>query len=210
MAFALRSGAGRGLATWLAVLLVAWAVWVAWPRCMVKVRSEVTGKTYVVKNLPDAQAVADRLATLEVRLNEFLAKAEAYAPGDPRLANIRRRWSGTLSEIVYDPEVAYSLGKDTVSLCVRNKGTGGLEPENTSMFVLLHELAHVATDEYGHTDRFWANMQLLLEIAEAVGMYRYEDFEAEGTEYCGRRLLKSPLTCVKNKGCASALAGLKN
>lgn len=196
------------LLAWVSLAAVAWAVYQAWPRCMVRVHSAVTGKEYSVKNLPDAQLVADRLAVLETRMRDFLDRAEAYAPGDPRLANIRARWDGTLSEIMYDPEVAYSMGKDSVAVCVRNPEDGRLEPVNTSMFVLLHELAHVATDKYGHTPEFWANMRLLLELAEVTGMYTYQDFEAEQTTYCGRKLELSPLACVKTGACSSELRGL--
>jgi hypothetical protein len=190
--------------TVVAVALVAWALYAAWPRAMVRRVSAVTGKAYLVKNMPGAQGVADRLAVLEMRIADFVRRAETYAPGDPRLANIRRRWNGTLAEAPVDAEVAYSVGKGAISVCVRRPG-GGLEPENTSMFVLLHELGHVATDSYGHRPEFWANMKFLLEVAEAVGSYAYENFEHGDRSYCGRALTTSPLSCVKNRECASEL-----
>ena len=194
----------RALLAWLALAVVGLALYVAWPKRMTRVRSEVTGKWYRVKNLPDAQAVADRLASMEIRLDTFLQKAEAYAPGDPRLANIRARWNGTLAETLHDAEIAYSLGKDAISVCVRGQG-GALESENTAMFVLMHELAHVATDTYGHAPEFWANMKLLLELAEVTGAYVYQDFDADRVSYCGRPLAMSPLTCVKKGACSSEL-----
>lgn len=192
------------MGSWVVVVIMCVVLYVAWPRRMTWVKSDVTGKMYRVKNMPDAPAVADRLASLERRVTQFLRDADRYAPGDVRIRNIMRRWNGTLEETRHDPEVAYSLGKDAIALCVRNPD-GSLEAENTSMFVLLHELAHVATDEYGHTPSFWANMKLLLELAEATGFYKYEDFDAEGTSYCGRRLNTSPLTCVKTGECRSLL-----
>lgn len=185
---------------------VAWALREAWPRTASWVRSELTGKSYRVRNEPGAGAVADRLAFLELRLHDFLRRAARYAPGDPRLANIASRWDGTLSETPDDADVAFSVAKDAVSVCVRRPG-GGLEPENSSMFVLLHELAHVATDDYGHPPVYWANFRFLLELAERTGAYTYEDFEATPTTYCGRRLAASPLTCVKRGGCDSELPG---
>ena len=194
----------RVLLGWMALALAGLALYVAWPKRMTRVRSDLTGKWYKVKNLPDARAVADRLAGMEIRLNTFLRKAEAYAPGDPRLANIRARWNGTLAETLNDAEIAYSLGKDAISVCVRGSD-GTLESENTAMFVLLHELAHVATDTYGHAPEFWANMKLLLELAEATGTYVYQDFDTERVTYCGRPLAVSPLTCVKKGACSSEL-----
>lgn len=199
----------RILAVVVAMVLAAWAAWIAWPRTRLLVRSELTGKAYAVRNDGGAQAVADRLAALEVRIREFLDRAEALAPGDPRLRNIRERWDGTLAETAEtDVEVAYSVDKVAISLCVR-RANGALEPENTSMFVLLHELGHVATDTYGHRRVFWANMRFLLELAEATGSYVYEDFDSVSTSYCGTPLRDSPLTCVKNRACASELAASK-
>ena len=188
----------------LALAMAAWAVWVAWPRKLVRVGGGGAGKEYVVRNEDGAAAVAERLAALEVRVREFLDRAEAYAPGDPRLLAIRARWDGTLSETPADADVAFSLDKGSISLCVR-RADGSLEPENSSMFVLLHELGHVATDSYGHKPEFWANAKFLLELADATGSYAYQDFDAVQTSYCGTRLRDSPLTCVKNRACASEL-----
>lgn len=198
-----------GPVAWVAIAIVLWALWQAWPKRMTWVRSDLTGKMYKVKNVPDAQMVADRLAALELRLVKFLEDAEARAPGDARLANIRKRWDGTLSEVEHDRDVAYSLGKDSVAVCVRSSSQGALESENTSMFVLLHELAHVATDKYGHDTTFWDNMKFLLEVAEATGFYTYQDFEATSASYCGRPLESSPLTCVKTGACTSSLGASK-
>ena len=194
----------RALTAWLAMGLVGLALYVAWPRRMVYVHSHVTGKAYLVKNLPHSQAAADRLATMELRVRDFLHKAEALAPGDPRLHNIRMKWNGTLAETQVDKDVAYSIGKNAISVCVRSPD-GQLDSENTAMYVLLHELAHVASDKYGHTDRFWLNMKFLLELAERTGAYTYEDFENTETSYCGLPLKSSLLSCVKKATCKSEL-----
>lgn len=192
------------LAAGLALLLALWALWVAWPRKLVAVRADITGKEYMVRNEDGGAGVAERLAALETRIHDFLDRAEQYAPGDARLRNIRQRWNGTLAETPIDSDVAFSMDKGSISLCVR-RPDGSLEPENTSMFVLLHELGHVATDTYGHKPEFWANMKFLLELADVTGSYVYQDFDSENTSYCGTRLRDSPLTCVKNRACASEL-----
>lgn len=194
----------RRLAIAVAVAGVAYGLYTAWPRRMNWVLSTLTGKKYKVKNQPGSQEVADRLAFMELRIRDFLYKANKYAPGDPVLANISKRWSGSLAETLKDEDVAYSVGKDTISVCVRAPN-GSLESENTCMFVLIHELAHVATDSYGHHPEFWINMKFLLELAEATGVYRYQDFDKKQVSYCGRQLAGSPLSCIKNGQCESEL-----
>lgn len=189
---------------WSAVVVALWGVYTAWPGTMVHVHSQLTGKKYKVRNVKGAKLVADRLASLELRLRKFLNEAERHASGDHRLRNIRERWNGTLAEISDDTDVAYSMGKDAISVCVRSHD-GTLESENTAMYILLHELAHVATDTYGHKPEFWSNMRFLLELAEVTGTYAYQDFDAMAVTYCGRPLSGSPLTCVKNGQCASEL-----
>lgn len=189
--------------TFLVVALVA-ALLVMRPSDMVYVRSSLTGKEYAVKKAPDAQAMADRLAELEHRLRRLLDGSAALTPGDTRLNTIRRQWDGTLSEVQVAGEVAFSVDKSSISVCLRDS-QGRIEDLNTSMFVLLHELAHVATADYGHSRQFWDNMQFLLEVAEALGLYVYENYDAAATTFCGHPVGASPLTCVKTGGCKSQL-----
>ena len=181
------------------------AVVALWPRRLVWTPATAYGgKEYRVKPLPDCGMAANRLGELESMLRRFLAAAELLAPGDPRLQNIADRWNGTLAETPGGSDIAYSIGKDSVYVCVRG-ASGQLDDINTCMFVLLHEIAHIATDSWGHTDDFWDNMKFLLELAEKTGTYTYQDFDASHVTYCGRKLGGSPLKCVKEGTCASTL-----
>lgn len=186
------------------VLLLLGAAWVLLqPSDMQEVRAR-GGKAYSVRRAPDAQAVADRLAELEAALHRLLREGQALVPGDPRLRAIRDRWDGTLSEVEAADEVAFSVDKSSVHVCLRDSA-GRLEGRNACMFVLIHELAHVATHDYGHSPEFWDNMRFLLELAERLGLYAYEDYDSSRTTFCGQPLGSSPLTCVKDRSCASML-----
>lgn len=167
-----------------------------------RVRSRVNGKLYAVLDKPDAQEAADMLARLETALDDFVAQHDYLR--DPRIQNILDRWkpstSGKLTEIA--SEAAYSLNKRKVFVCLRGPD-GSLEPYNNSMYVLLHELGHIASDDFGHTPVFWANFRYLLELAERSGTYTYAD-HADST-YCGHPLGENAMRCVHEKRCASAL-----
>ena len=47
---------------------------------------------------------------------------------------------------------------------------------NTMTFVLVHELAHIASSTNHHNDEFKANFRKLLDLAIESGVYRYQDF----------------------------------
>lgn len=200
------SGIVDGKRQFIFLLVTAACILVIFGReSMIWKKARGTGAAYYVKNLPDAQAAADHLAYLDETITTFLDRALIKEPKDPRLQRIVERWSKTLSEVPDNADnVAYSLGKNSIYICVREKD-GKLANTNTSIFVLLHELAHVATDSYGHTKEFWRNMKYLVELAEEVGVYTYID-HTEGVEtLCGRVLGTNPLTCVKNKKCPSEI-----
>ena len=163
------------------------------------------GTAFWVKRAPGQELVADRLSLLTRSLKTLLDAADDAYPGDPRIANVRARWNGRLGETENYGDVAFSLNKNDVYVCLRSTTTGLLEDVNTSMYVLLHEIAHVATDTYGHPPEFWLNFRWFLEVAEQLGMYTYSDFDAVQTTYCGHTLGNNVLRCVKHKTCSSLL-----
>ena len=77
------------------------------------------------------------------------------------------------------------------------KSIDDFEDINMLMFVAIHELAHIATDEEGHTDAFWENMKFLLEEGINIGIYIQQDFTQNPEEYCGMMVTSSPLDEAK-------------
>lgn len=178
----------------VAIACLLWA-----PRDMVSING------VLVKNRPGKENVAALLKQLRTRLHAFVAAAARAVPQDPRIRRIQARWSGDLAELSDGgSSLAYSLNKDSIYVCIRAPD-GSLPDPNAAMFVLLHELAHVACVSYGHTPEFWETMKYLLELAHALGFYTYVDHGATPTTLCGHVLGPSPLTCVRDKTCASAL-----
>lgn len=176
-----------------------------WPSRMTFVRAS-NGQVYNVRSEPGAAKIADRLAALQDVAARFLSEASRKYQGEARavVERIRQKWDGTLSEIPGNDEVAYSLDKNSVAICVRAPG-GGIETLNRSVFVLLHEFAHIATADTGHTPEFWRNMKILLEMAHALGVYKDDLHQPEST-YCGHPLGQSPMTCVRQRTCTSAIS----
>jgi len=56
---------------------------------------------------------------------------------------------------------------------------------NSAMFVLIHELAHMSVEEYGHTPLFWENFKKLKQIFAENGIYSPQGMR----QYCGDRIV---------------------
>lgn len=96
---------------------------------------------------------------------------------------------------------SYTENKKHLVLCLRkkqadNNGLYNLHDINTMMFVVIHELAHMMNNGFGHTDGprgFWALFRFMLENAVEAGIYIPVDYSKHPIVYCGLLLSYNPL-----------------
>lgn len=93
---------------------------------------------------------------------------------------------------------SYTQDKKTLILCLRKKeknesGQNELHDINTVMFVVIHELAHMANGQWGHGTNFWILFKFMLENAVECGIYKPVDYKRYPIVYCGLKLNFSPL-----------------
>lgn len=162
------------------------------------VTSSVDGARYLVRRAEDSQEAADTLAHINARVQRLLARLEAAAPDDDRTRALRERYNpAALSEGGHNSGyTSYSVNKgEKIVMCLRSRGgpdeNGDIERFNTLMYVALHELAHLVTDEVGHTAAFWENFRWLLAEAGEAGVYTPVDYSREPEEYCGISITSS-------------------
>lgn len=90
---------------------------------------------------------------------------------------------------------------DQISFCLRDKNTNfkTFHDINSIQFVVLHELAHIGCDEYGHTDNYWKTFGFLLHEAYDAGIYQPVDYSnpEHRMNYCGIDVTVNPFF-VKN------------
>ena len=122
-----------------------------------------------------------KLRELRTKLDRTLTSP--MLAGSTTLAHIRQRWSGILREASDGRVPAYTENKRSISVCLRSGSTDAL------FFVVLHELAHVASTSYGHTDEFWQHFRLLVDAARSVGVYVVHD---PAGKVCGHALGDEP------------------
>ena len=165
---------------------------------MAHVESTVDGQKYIVRNLPDKQEAADRLARTRAKLLRLMRDLKHEHPDKPFVAQMARNFDADpsrFSESTPDASyTSYSVNKgEKVYMCLRQRNEREeLVDENIITFVSLHELAHIGTSDVGHTPLFWNNFGWLLKRAEEMQIYEYTDFSAHPVEYCGIRITDQP------------------
>jgi len=165
---------------------------------MALTESKVDKEYYLVRNLPDKQEAADRLARVRgkiLRLRKFLKQSHMDKPFVKQMIDNFDCTASRFSESTPDAQyTSYSVNKgEKVFMCLRQRDAKEeLVSENIILFVALHEMSHVGTASIGHTPEFWNHFAWVLKQAEETHIYEYTDFAAHPVEYCGVHITDSP------------------
>lgn len=169
------------------------------PKNLVNVESRINGKTYAVQNLHDKQEAADCMAKLHEKIEKLLNhyKADPASMADPRIKVMIERFNpdNMMENDLNEDSTSYSENKgEKIVVCLRDKRDGyPLVDDNTVMFVVLHEMAHLMTTTIGHTPEFWTNFRRLLKDACGLGIYTEVNYAKNPTDYCGMTITDTPL-----------------
>lgn len=160
--------------------------------------SEYDGKDYNVRKIgpPEIrQNAADYLAKINHQVDRLvLYMYQNDLPDRDTAQRLYYRWKKCDLKETNSSEksAAFTLNKSTeIRLCIRDKN-GNFEDLNTSIFVILHELAHVMSISYGHEEEFKSNFSYITHLASQLGIYRPEDFKRSPKMYCGVEINTTP------------------
>jgi len=164
---------------------------------MALTESTVDREKYLVRNLPDKQDAADRLARTRGKLMRLIKELKMAHPDKAFVKQLTNfdvapsRFSESTPDASY---TSYSVNKgEKVYMCLRQRNEKEeLVDENVITFVAIHEMAHIGTPEIGHTPAFWNNFGWLLKEAEAMKIYEFTNFAAHPVEYCGIKITDQP------------------
>eukprot|EP00798_Chlamydomonas_sp_ICE-L_P029377 gene29377-biopygen5297 len=157
------------------------------------VSSDVDGREYLMRRLPDRQNAANLMARINSNLNKLVQHLVAKYPKNPVVRQLYDNYNPDAlseggAELGY---TSYSVNKgEKIVLCLRQRDHQLVE-ENILMYVAIHELGHLATDEVGHTPKFWSNFKWILGEAMSIGLYTKVDFDNEPQKYCGINITSS-------------------
>ena len=162
---------------------------------LTKVTSTIDMRTYVVRKLPDKLDAANKLATISQNLTDLVDHVYKHDRDRDGVHQLKEKFnSRNITENAPGGRyTAYSVNKgEELSICLRNATDNKFINNNLIIFVSIHELAHVMTDEVGHTEKFWDNMKYLLEQGQQIGIYTPEDYDKNPQMYCGQEINSTP------------------
>ena len=157
------------------------------------VKSELDENEYLVRDLPDKQKASNLLSEIKInmiKLTEYVYqnKNTKYLEYAQYIEQLKTGIDKVIINESSDDSVytSYSVNKgEQIVFCLRSKYTGKLHDLNLLMYVVIHEMAHVASPEYGHTQLFKKIFGFLLTVAMELDIYTKINFRFHPVEYCG-------------------------
>ena len=152
------------------------------------------GINYLVRRLPDSQQAADMLGSINNDLKKLVKHLMSKYPTNPDIRRLYENYNPqSVSEGSSDSGyTSYSINKgEKIILCLRQKDDNSFVDKNVVMYVTIHELAHLMTEEIGHTPKFWDNFRFILKEAVDIGLYTVVDYSKSPQDYCGIKISSS-------------------
>lgn len=157
-----------------------------------KIKSKKFNKSFVVQNNSDKQKA---LLILEI-IHERIMKLRKYLSDNigmfPEYSQYIKQFINRIVNLSLQENkpdglyTSYTVNKgQEIALCLRSKQTFKLHDINLIMYVVIHELAHVACPENDHTELFRKIFKFLLKCAIEIQIYYDKDYTVDPHEYCG-------------------------
>tara|TARA_B100001123_G_C15267175_1_gene1008889 strand:+ start:334 stop:909 length:576 start_codon:yes stop_codon:yes gene_type:complete len=158
-------------------------------------KSSNDNRKYRLLDLPGKEKCMEIL----VQLNKNVIQLLSYVKDEDRegIKDLLDNYKpDSLSENLENKSLqAYSINKgEEICLCLREAEDELkiIDDINTLMFVLVHELGHLMTDDIGHTNKFWNNMAYLLKKASEINLYNPINYRISPVMYCGVKIDDTP------------------
>jgi hypothetical protein len=168
------------------------------------IKSSIDGKKYFVHSRHENLITAsDVFAQVNKTIDEFLNKLylKYYNSTDKIKKDAVNLLVSKYNPSSYRENSPNNLQKDTsytinkgeiIAICIRSGSDNEIHDLNTILFVVLHELTHLAIIDYDHPDDFWKTFKFILIEAEYLISYKSPDFYNYPVEYCGIKITYNP------------------
>lgn len=170
-----------------------------------KVQSKVDNQNYILRNNFENYLELEKNADTLAQINQNVLKLINYMENKYTKNNdldklyfvrqLKKRYnpSTTLSEAAIDVRyTTYTIDKQDIHVCLRTRNDKKeLYDMDILMYVLIHELAHMANYSkdgqpiLGHGPQFVKIFKFFVKDAIETGVYAYTDYTKKPKEYCG-------------------------
>ena len=151
---------------------------------------------YLCRDLPDKHQAANLLAQIKANITTittYLHTNKAQNKHKEYTTYIDQLYNRTKDVIMLENDgdyeyTSYSINKgEQLVFCLRSRNlvTETLHDINLIMYVVLHEISHIACPEVGHGELFKKIFAFITQTAIDIGLYRKIDFENNPVNYCG-------------------------
>lgn len=167
---------------------------------LVLYKSSLTNKEYLVNDNKNKDQSAKLLSIIELNMyklkNSLYVNRTMYPEYGQYIELLNENLTKSRTEIKEKPDsssdTSYSINKgEELVFCLKSKKTGQYHNIDLLMYVVLHEMAHMACPEIGHTPLFSKIFRFLTERAIEMGIYTHTNYVMYPTEYCGLELNSS-------------------
>jgi hypothetical protein len=172
---------------------------------MTFIKSPIDNNFYMVRDLSDKYTAVNLLATM--RLNIIKLKDHLNSKKDTDYKEYKQ-YIEQLSNRIHNVTISESRGNENVKdengenkeivtsysvnkgeelvFCLRSrKEMNTFHTINILMYVILHEISHIACPEYGHGPLFKKIFAFFTKTAMSLKIYEYDDYAKSPKEYCG-------------------------
>jgi len=156
-------------------------------------RAYNNGRKYgIQEKLENSNGAVLLIGKLHDTMEMFVKKLDKKYPDDARINRLVKGFKNVkIEETTEEPgddNTSFTINKgELMSLCLRDVSPGRpFHDYNTLMFVVIHELAHIASITEGHNVEFVINFKFLLKEAVKMGYYHPIDYSKSPFLYCGK------------------------
>ena len=158
--------------------------------------SKLNNKKYgIQEEFNKSDEAVEILAKLHNHMGDFVTDLQKKIPSDERVARLVKGFRrAEIEEAPNDDGSSYTINKgDLVAICLRHKKNDHpFHDYNTLLFVIIHEMAHIASISEGHNSEFITNFKWLLQQAKDLGYYEPVNYNKSPITYCGVKVTNNP------------------
>lgn len=151
-----------------------------------KVKATVDDEEYLVKKTDDLERdkkSANKLANINEKVQILIKSLSSTDEHRKLLENAPLKFQ----ERKDSKDIGYTINKgEKIGMCTDGTNDNGL------FFIVLHELAHVITKEYGHPEAFWKNFEKLIKKSVELGIYNYRNYNTDPVNICNYEISYTP------------------